>query len=365
LLGVRTIILGGAVAAAIVVVGYSLLPSKPQQRAWAPDPVLAPAHIADDPYLTLPPQFHDAEVRQALKTAVTDAYARSDFVKLEAMAKFYRDTAARTPAGTWKLSLFYNNLSMQDEDSHPDGENSFFAAEKKDESWIAAFPKSPTPYIVNAEQLTNHGWFHRGNGYARTVTQEGWESFREYLAFAQSVLEKNKSVASSDPEWYPAMLTIALGLSWTKDQFEPVIREGSNRFPLYYDIYRSGARFYLPIWGGNIDDFDTFANYAVSKTRATDGTTLYGRVYTINGFYYLFRESHAQWPRLFNALQGMQQLYPDPRNENKFALYACIAEDRKWTAIMMPQIEKSPDMDIWKTKTYFEGCRNFALGKKS
>jgi hypothetical protein len=336
-----------------------------RQPEWKPDPPLAAAHIADDPYLTVPPHSSGDAVKQILEKTVTEAFFRSDFARLEAMAKYYRDSGARTPAGNWKLSIFYDALSIGRYGTRAD--DALFAdAEKKDLNWIAAFPHSPTPYIVYGEQLKEHGWYFRGTGYGYTVTKTGWVKFRDYLARARAFLEKNKTIAADDPHWYCAMLEIALGQNWNKDQFEPLLIEGIYRFPYYYYLYLDGVRFYQPAWGGDVNDLDSFVSEAVARTSSKEGTTAYARIYTgsANAFVNVFKETRATWPKLFNALQGMRQLYPDPRNDNKFAYYACVAGDWVWTARMMPLIQNAPNLEIWRTRDYFDSCRNWALSGK-
>jgi hypothetical protein len=352
-----------ALAAMIAVLALTACNSPP---AWKRPVPLAAAHIAADPFLNLPPHSPDIVVKPALEEAIATAYSQSDFAKLDAMAKYYRDTGARTPAGTWKLSIFYESLAADQYSSNRSDDTALIRSEDKDLAWIAAIPKSPTPYIVYGEQLITHGWFFRGNGYSYTVSQTGFDKFYDYLARARGFLEKNKAIAAADPDWYCAMLKIALGQRWTKDQYEPLMKEGLDRFPFYYRIYFEGARTYLPIWGGNIDDLASFVDDAVARTSSREGTTLYWRIYSgnANAFGNLFKESRATWPRMFDALQGMRQLYPDPRNDNRFAYYACVAGDWVWMTRMIPLIQNAPELDIWGTRGYFDSCRKWALSGK-
>jgi hypothetical protein len=328
-----------------------------------PAPVTA-APIIADPYLNLPPQSPDFLVRRVLEGAVGAVYFRSDFAALEAMAKYYRDTEAKTPAGAWKLSLFYDALAVEYDDQHPGDDYLLNAAEKKDLKWIAAFPDSPTPYAVYASQLIEHGWFFRGGGYADTVSDDGAKKFQDYLARAREFLEKHKSEMTSDPQWYVAMLKIALGQGWEKDQFEPLLKEGLDHFPFYYRIYLAGMELYLPNWGGNMDDLDLFVDDAVARTSSKEGTTLYARIYASGGHGLDNEDSRMQWPKLFNALEEMRQRYPDPKNDNKSAYFACAAGDKIWTAHMMPLVKTPPEYDIWQTQENIDRCRAWASDGK-
>jgi hypothetical protein len=327
---------------------------------------LAAAPITDDPYLNTPPRSPDFLIRPLVGGTADAAYFRSDFARLEAMAKYYRDTGARTPAGAWKLSVLYDSLSVDRDPQHPDDEYPLKKAEAKDLKWIAAFPESPTPYIVYSEQLIAHGWFFRGNGYADTVSDDAEEKFREYLEQAREVLEKNKSVAAVDPQWYVAISDIAVGEGWDKGQFEPLLAEGLDRFPYYTRIYLAAARFYLPRWGGNIDDFDSFVDDAVRRTASQEGTIIYARIYASNAYAFdnMFKTSRVEWPRMYNALNELDQRYPDPRNDNLFAYFACAAGDKIWTAHMMPLITSPPDFEVWQTQENIDRCRAWTADGK-
>ncbi len=328
---------------------------------------LTAAPSVPDPYLNLPHPYADFLVRRLVEGIAAETYFRWDFARLEAMAKYYRDSGARTPSGTWKLKLLYDGLSVGRDREHPKDEYRLEEAEAKDLKWITAFPKSPTPYIAYSDQLISHAWFFRGGGYAATVSDTASKKFLEYLERARVVLEKSKNVAASDPQWYVADLSVALGEGWGKKQFEPLIAEGLDRFPYYTSLYLVGARFYLPIWGGNIDDLDKFADDAVRRTAAKEGTIIYARIYASGAdtFDNMFKVSRVIWPRMFNALSQLDRQYPDPRNDSLFAYFACATGDKIWTAHMMPLIKGAPEFDIWRSQKNIDRCRAWASNKKA
>jgi len=329
---------------------------------------LAAAPVSDDPFLpNIPPGSGDLIVRPLLTGTVTAAFFRSDFATLEAMAKSYRESEARTPSGTWKLDLFYVALDVEPDAAHPGDDYRLKQAEKKDLAWIAADPQSPTPYIVYAEQLLSHAWSIRGGGYADKVSPDAWPKFRAYLQQARDVLEKHKSVAGKDPQWYSSMLDVALGQGWDKAEFEPLLNEGLDRFPYYYPIYFGGATHYLPVWGGNADDLESFVDDAVARTAPKEGTMIYGRLYAnvAHSFQNVFVETRVQWPKMLNAFLELSRRYPDARNDSRSAYFACAAGDKIWTARMFQTLQNPPQFDIWRTQENLDLCRTWATDSKT
>src|SRR5581483_4451843 len=127
------------------------------------------------------PQYAYGQEVAALVAAAT---RQSDFPLLEKTAEEYRSNKSRTPIGGWSLSSFYESFMPSRTGDRDKDDQALTASELKTQQWMARYPNSPTPYIVYAELLVAHGWLFRGNGYADTVTPEGWQRFGEYLAQA-------------------------------------------------------------------------------------------------------------------------------------------------------------------------------------
>ncbi len=313
----------------------------------------------------IPPDFL---VKGVISSAVVEAVFESNFSRIEGLAKRYRESQARTPGGAWELSVLYNSISDSSDALHPRDEYPFKKAEAKSLRWIAAFPNSPTPYIVYSEQLIAHGWFCWRCRDSNSDPASAKKKMLAYLERARAVLETSKSVAAADPEWYVAMLSVALGERWPKSRFEPVLREGLDRFPYYTHIYFAGSSLYLPIHGGNIDDFDSFVDDAVGRTAPEEGTALYARIYAHNAYAFdnMFKTSHASWPKMYNAFADLEKHYPDIRNDNLFAYFACAAGDKIWTAHMMPRLRNAPpDYEVWGNQDNINRCNAWAADRKA
>src|SRR5205823_9674470 len=97
------------------------------------------------------------------------------------------------------------------------------------DDWIKQFPNSLTAKLARAVYAKEYAWYARGTGYASTVPPEAWTHFRERIEEARLLLEDIKVDAASDPEWYAAMLSIALTQSWPATEFDALFREGSKK----------------------------------------------------------------------------------------------------------------------------------------
>lgn len=197
-----------------------------------------------------------------------------------------------------------------------------------------ADPNSIAAVLAESIFWYQYAWDARGNGYARTVTPAGWKLFRERLAGARNVLDESKGRAAANPLWYYAMLQIATDEGWREEDFDAVYEEALKRYPDFFIFYFAKARHLLPKWGGDMDNYDDFVNRTVQATRATDGVSMYARLYwsydgaQVEGN--LFAESRANWPRMKKGFEDLMARYPDSYwNLNSFASFACKARDRE------------------------------------
>jgi hypothetical protein len=338
--------------------------------AIGPTPETAARLIAlakSDPFLPLRLDSPDLLVRALLTGTVTAAMFESNFARVDEMAKFYRDSEARTPGGAWKLSVLYDSLSDLHDPQRPYDEYPYKKAEAKSLRWIAASPKSPTPYIAYSEQLIAHAWFCWECGSPNADVATNNRNARAYVEKARSILESNKTMAAADPEWYVAMLSVASAEHWDRKRFEPILQEGLERFPYYTHIYFAGSVLYRPDHGGSIDDFDTFVEDAVGRTASKEGTSLYARIYARNApaFGNMFKTTRVSWPKMFNSFMDIEGRYPDVRNDNLFAYYACAVGDRISTAMMMPKIALAqPDYEVWGNQDNLNRCKAWAGGPR-
>jgi len=273
------------------------------------------------------------------------------YSELEAMADEYRASESKTPAGKWKLSLFYEGLE------------NFYAACDVDVNafdtgcddviakWIERYPDSPAAHLAKAGLLIDRAWKRRGTGYGSEVNEEDWQPFFDGITEARAYLESVKPIAAKDPEWYHAMMTVAIAQSWPTDKFASLLDEALDRYPLNYSLYRSGVNYYLPKWHGSAKQVEAFARAAVERTRATEGLGLYVRVYWYASADQfgddLFSDSDVVWADMKTGIDDVLKAYPDQWNVNSFARFACLAGDNQKAHELIGRIRGDPDPAIW------------------
>jgi hypothetical protein len=84
-----------------------------------------PAVPVPDPYLDVPRDCPETCARGMLSGTVAAAFFRSDFSQIDVMEKYYLNSGARTPAGSWKLAVLYEALYPTRDLRNPDDDYPF------------------------------------------------------------------------------------------------------------------------------------------------------------------------------------------------------------------------------------------------
>lgn len=315
-------------------------------------------------------QLHAGELdeRARLTNEIVTLLNAERFVDLDRIADDYRSNGQRTPSGLWKLTIFYagvNNVasSCRDKPRGPD-------VEGKTQRWMAQNPNSPTAINAHAMFLVQHGWAYRGCGWASEVKEEDWKPFYEYVGKARAHLLAHKKIGERDPRWYETMLVIARSEGWDQAKFQALVDEAVAKHPYFYQIYFAAIDYLTPKWHGDKRKIEEFANYAVDKTRTSEQTGMYARVYWYaSQAQYgsrLFTDSAVVWPRMKQGIEDVLARYPDQWNLNNFAQFACQAGDQAMTQqlirkidVPMPAVWREPQNHSSRTQPLgYEACKN-------
>jgi WD40 repeat protein len=278
------------------------------------------------------------------KLLVSEQVSVKNFTDLEKTAERFR-RGERLAGGSWILPLFYDGLVGEKDGSEE-------ARRVLLEEWRKEFPESQTAVVALAEWWTNYAWDARGGGWAPTVTEEGWEKFAERLDVARRTLYSVDGKDVRCPEWYAALLTVALGEGWPHEAYDKVFNEAVQRWPDYYSFYFRKAHYLLPRWYGGQGEWEAFAGKAADSH--PEGDALYARiVWSKMAFGNMFEQSSADWGRMKRGLEKILEKYPasgwDLSQACKMAFqagdYAAMA---KWSAglqgITVPNSEVTPGM---------------------
>jgi hypothetical protein len=289
----------------------------------------------------------DTELRQQISDAVAAAWRRSDYHWLDSTADEYIRTRAKTYSGKWRLSVFYSALSdalsidwpvdwysngtacrckIPEPTRYVEANRRWNEVREKVDEWVKQAPQSAHAKLALAQLLVNRAWFYRGTAYAESVPVEAWPLVSRYLEEARYVLSTFQAVRSSDPEWFDIMFFVASAQSWPRAQLDTLVQELHKSGQSYTTAYQSAASTFLPKWGGTYEALERFARQAKADS-GEEGAELYTRIYWNSVSADRFHEAQADWPTMKSGFESIISKYPDPRNWNGMAMYACAAGD--------------------------------------
>ncbi len=284
-------------------------------------------------------------------------FARSNFEELDKTFIELSESQTRFDDGRWPIAGFTGGIV------------DFFVAHKEWD-WmkgnIAAWKEhnnlSPAAAIVEAQFWITYAWNARGEGYANTVTSEGWKLFRERLEKAREVLDQSKNYAAVSPLWYDKYLSLAVAQGWPRWEVQALFDEAIAKEPYYHGHYFSMTRYLQPRWHGDYYEIEKFARQTANATKAKDGMTLYARIYWyLNQLepvdFKVFEDSQASWEAMRDGFQDLMTRYPKSYwNMNNFAAFACRAGDKDTYWTLRPQFNGREFHMAWPSNLAVEVC---------
>jgi hypothetical protein len=310
----------------------------------------------------------ETRLRSQISAQIADAWKRSDFASLDATADEYVRTRARTYSGKWRLSIFHASLSGQLDIDWPaewyipeygpcrckipnpahyeEADRRWDEVRAKVDTWIKQNPKSPHAKVVLAQMLVNRAWFYRGTGYANTVLTEAWPLVAQYLAQSRQVLADRPEARMADPGWFDVMFFLAMAQSWDEPEVTVLIQDFRKFGRSYSTAYQSAATLMLPKWGGSYESVERFAQQAIIDN-GNEGPDMYVRIYWNVVEAHELPETRADWPTMKRGFESILRKYPDPRNWNGMAMYACAAGDGTTFRQAMNHLGANLTPDSW------------------
>ncbi len=248
--------------------------------------------------------------------------------------------ATRLDDGTWLLDAMYREFRFQVE-----SQRSWDAMGARLEAWRTARPDSVTAALALANYWIGYAWDARGGAPASQVPEAAWRLFHERLAKARTALLDVDKQGKANPAWYATMLGIEFAEGRPQAERATLFNEAIAKEPRYYATYRAFAWGLTPRWGGDLRSFHEFADAAVARTRDTDGSSLYARLYPL-----LMQVEHDRdpfgelgipWPKMRSGFEDLLARYPKAtRALHEFALYACMAGDAKAFQALLPKLNE-------------------------
>jgi hypothetical protein len=101
------------------------------------------------------------------------------------------------------------------------------------------------------EFYISYAWKARGNGWASTVTPDGWKLFKERLESARQALEEAWRADPKHPGPPAAMLRVALGMEEVRADLRTWIERAKAADPNNIDAANNMLWFLMPRWHGS------------------------------------------------------------------------------------------------------------------
>lgn len=303
----------------------------------------------------------EVELRAQIKAQMQDAFARGDYKSIEGRYAAALAAGERTPSG-----LFVAEQIRQAVIAGPSGESDvagrddyWVPVERKLDDWAGQFPDSALVGIVQSWAYVGHGWSWRGGGFANTVPKEAFQKLGIYTEKAyEALMAREKAGRHRDPYWYVQMLHVARLQGWPREQFLAVFQEGSETFPLNYDIYFAASTQLVPRWGGSQQAIAALADYAARQTRETEGEAVYARIYWAVGNLIdtELGGPGVDWNRIRAGFDDIVRQYPDRWNLNHYARMACEAQDAPTARRVLLRIKGDVEPSAWAGRPAYLRC---------
>lgn len=294
---------------------------------------------------------HDFYYYQGEVGRVKQLLLEENFDKLEEVAEQFRTERTISQGGNWRLSWFYGGLSKGWIGFTPSKKD---LALQKLQRWIEQKPNSVTPRIVLGRVYTDFGWEARGSGWAKDVTEEGWEIFHEELAKAWDILLEAEKLEQKDPELYCALMLIARGTSKPDELVVGFFEKGVAIDSGHHPLYTERAETLLPRWGGGQGELEKFADRAVELTQEEEGQSNYLRIAAKAASYHYsdgpeeFLKHNFSYHRLTQAYHDLIQHYPNTNYYiNTFGFMASVYGDKETARTIFDEIGRNVDYSAW------------------
>lgn len=302
-----------------------------------------------------------AEEKVRFQHETRSFYNTRNFDALEKRANEMRESKARYGDGAWNIYNFYHSLRCREDEP----ESMWQLHSQIHEEWEKAKPRSITARLAHADFLFEYAWHARGDGYADTVTPEGWRLFAERIAAARTALDESSDWEPKCPMWWLLYLQVALAQGWENADYERMFSEAKSFEPQFwrYDVAR--AKYLLPRWHGKEGDWEKAAEVEAGRAGGL-GPEIYARLVVMQRGYYnnVFRESDASWPKTREGFELMRQRYPDSLEIlSSYCSLACLAEDRPQARKLFDELGNHVSLYIWGNRQRFLNNRAWAYAE--
>ena len=291
-----------------------------------------------------------------LRAQILGLFQSGQFGQIDAFAQQLRAQRTRFRGGAWQLNVLYGSINSPGSMTKTDSE--WQTLINRLQGWIASDQASPTPRIALAQAYLTFAWKARGNGFANTVTQQGWALFVERVQSARTTLEEARAFSTNCPEWYRAMQTVALAQGWPRKQVDQLVQDAVIHDPGYYYFALAEANYLLPKWYGKPGDTEAYAARVANALGGREGDALYFLVASRVNCCKRLQAPAMDEARVQRGFVALDQLYGSTNRErNEAAFLALRAGDTAAAQGLFTRIGNDWSEAVWSSKARFDASR--------
>jgi hypothetical protein len=324
--------------------------------AWSPSITRAqtPAANAQQP----PPESPEVQngTARVLQAQVLQLFQSGQYTQIDALAQQLRSQKTRFRGGAWQLNSLYEAINSPGSITATDAD--WQAHITKLQGWIASAPQSPTPRIALGKAYLLFAWKARGNGFANTITPEGWTLFYQRVQSARTTLEEARAISVNCPEWYSEMEIMAKAQQWPRKQMDALSQAGLARDPEYFYIATAEAEYLLPKWHGKPGDTEAYAAQVADTIGGREGDVIYYFIAVTVNCCNRTQAPGMDEARVQRGFAALEQLYGSTSgNRNVAAFLALRAGDTATAQELFKRIGDDWSAAVWGSKARFDASR--------
>ena len=267
---------------------------------------------------------------------------------LDALAQKLQDSKQCYAGGAPKFYFVYVGLDLPEEVSNTEWTARLTALQ----NWINARTNSITARVAMANDLVTYAWKARGDGWADTVTEEGWRLFNQRLNQAVKVLDKASPLKEKCPYWWSVLLVTDLGLCADRSQYDTTFKEAIRAWPDYTPYYNHRAWYLMPRWYGTNGEWESDLEKSADRIGGEKGDLLYARVvwcmHQSHSYSNIIKECDLSWPRVNRGFNVIEKEFPDSlAAKSEHAYLAVLARDAPVARKEFGQFRGQVDLSVW------------------
>lgn len=231
-------------------------------------------------------------------------------------------------------------------------------------SYQKALPESALPLRLKGVFCTQWAWDARGNGWANTVTPEGWRLFGQRLDMAQQALEQGSKLDPSDGQIGAQMITVKMGQS-DRDGIEEWYRRAMEADPDNYTACSRKMQCLWPRWYGSHEAMIEFGRQCVQTDNyfATIPFMLvraHADIAQESGDPVAYLRQPDVWADISQVYENALVVYPTTFNRCRFGLWAARCGHWEVTNRQFNLVGDDPDPRAFPNRQVYDQLREHA-----